>query len=177
MARAGLPPRLIVDCSHGNSGKDYRKQPEVAASLAQQIALGSPTICGVMLESHLVEGNQGIGDDRNRLRYGQSVTDGCIGWDQTQGVLERSGGRGPAAAQAVRLRRSLPGARRPAQTPMSREFASDRRSTRIAMKARSNLWRQMSDARSRSSLCIVITRDSDRATTSALRTLPVCLEI
>ena len=98
LAQAGLPPRMIVDCSHGNSGKDYRKQPEVAACLADQIARGSPAICGVMLESHLVEGNQAIGTDRSSLRYGQSVTDGCIGWDQTQGVLER-------LAAAVRLRR------------------------------------------------------------------------
>ncbi len=99
LVRAGLPPRMIVDCSHGNSGKDYRKQPEVAACLAEQIAGGSRAICGVMLESHLVEGSQAITGGRDNLRYGQSVTDACIGWDQTMAVLER-------LAVAVRQRRA-----------------------------------------------------------------------
>jgi 3-deoxy-7-phosphoheptulonate synthase len=90
---------MIVDCSHGNSGKDYRKQPEVAACLAEQIAGGSRAICGVMLESHLVEGSQAITGGRDNLRYGQSVTDACIGWDQTMAVLER-------LAVAVRQRRA-----------------------------------------------------------------------
>ena len=99
LARAGLPPRMIVDCSHGNSGKDYRKQPEVAACLAAQIAGGSRAICGVMLESHLVEGSQAITGGRDNLRYGQSVTDACIGWDETTAVLER-------LAAAVRQRRA-----------------------------------------------------------------------
>lgn len=98
LAQAGLPPRLIVDCSHGNSGKDYRRQPEVAAAVAAQIAGGSFAISGVMLESHLVEGRQEIVDGRNNLRYGQSVTDGCIGWEQTVTVLEN-------LAAAVRERR------------------------------------------------------------------------
>ncbi|MCX7139641.1 MAG: 3-deoxy-7-phosphoheptulonate synthase [Proteobacteria bacterium] len=98
LAKAGLPPRMIVDCSHGNSGKDYRKQPEVAADVAEQIAAGSRAICGVMLESHLVEGNQSIPADLARLSYGQSVTDACIGWEETTKVLER-------LAAAVRLRR------------------------------------------------------------------------
>jgi 3-deoxy-7-phosphoheptulonate synthase len=99
LAQAGLPPRLIVDCSHGNSGKDYRKQPEAAAAVAAQIAAGSFAICGLMLESHLVEGRQSIVNGRNNLRYGQSVTDGCIGWEQTVKVLEN-------LAAAVRLRRT-----------------------------------------------------------------------
>ena len=98
LAQAGLSPRLIVDCSHGNSGKDYRRQPEVAACVAEQIAGGSSAICGVMLESNLVEGKQAIGDDPRKLRYGQSVTDACIGWDQTAAVLDQ-------LAQAVRQRR------------------------------------------------------------------------
>jgi 3-deoxy-7-phosphoheptulonate synthase len=102
LAEAGLPPRLIVDCSHGNSGKDYCKQPEVAACVAGQIAGGSFEICGVMLESHLVEGRQTIVDGRKNLRYGQSVTDGCIGWDETVSVLGQ-------LAAAVRLRRTRSG--------------------------------------------------------------------
>ena len=86
---AGLPARLLVDCSHGNSGKDYRRQPEVAADIARQLANGSKAIAGVLLESHLVEGRQDIADGRKGLRYGQSVTDGCIGWDATVAVLEQ----------------------------------------------------------------------------------------
>jgi len=102
LAKAGLPPRLIVDCSHGNSGKDYRKQPEVAACVTRQVALGSSAICGVMLESHLVEGRQAIGNGSANLRYGQSVTDGCIGWEETASVLEN-------LATAVREGRSRSG--------------------------------------------------------------------
>ncbi len=98
LSQAGLAPRMIVDCSHGNSGKDYRKQPEVAANVADQVGSGSRAICGVMLESHLVEGKQAIANERAAMRYGQSVTDGCIGWEETAQVLE-------GLAAAVRLRR------------------------------------------------------------------------
>lgn len=98
LAQAGLPQHLIVDCSHGNSGKDYRKQPEVAACLAEQVAGGSSAICGVMLESHLVEGKQPIVNGRDNLRYGQSVTDACIDWDATVTVLDH-------LAEAARTRR------------------------------------------------------------------------
>ncbi len=88
LERAGLPPRLMIDCSHGNSGNDYRRQPEVAAEVAGQIASGSAAIGAVMLESHLIEGRQDIQRGRHGLRYGQSVTDGCIGWDTTTRVLQ-----------------------------------------------------------------------------------------
>ncbi|MBI4291721.1 MAG: 3-deoxy-7-phosphoheptulonate synthase [Betaproteobacteria bacterium] len=98
LVQAELPPHLVVDCSHGNSGKDYRKQPEVAACVAEQVAGGSSAICGVMLESHLVEGKQAIVNGRNGLRYGQSVTDACIGWDTTVSALDH-------LAAAVRTRR------------------------------------------------------------------------
>jgi 3-deoxy-7-phosphoheptulonate synthase len=88
LERAELPPRLMIDCSHGNSGNDYRRQPGVAAEVAGQIASGSAAICAVMLESHLIEGRQDIQRGRHGLRYGQSVTDGCIGWDTTTRVLQ-----------------------------------------------------------------------------------------
>jgi 3-deoxy-7-phosphoheptulonate synthase len=97
LAEAGLPARLMVDCSHGNSGKDHRRQPVVAADVAGQIAGGSSAICGVMLEAHLVEGRQDIVNGRSGLRHGQSVTDACIGWETTVEVLER-------LAKAVRRR-------------------------------------------------------------------------
>jgi 3-deoxy-7-phosphoheptulonate synthase len=76
-----------VDCSHGNSAKDYRRQRAVAADLAGQVARGGSALCGVLLESHLVEGRQELRDGRRGLRYGQSVTDGCIGWEATTEVL------------------------------------------------------------------------------------------
>ena len=98
LQRAGLPARLMVDCSHGNSGGDHRRQPDVAADVAAQIASGARGICGVMLESHLVEGRQDIRDGRSGLRYGQSVTDACIGWETTTEVLA-------SLAAAVRRRR------------------------------------------------------------------------
>jgi 3-deoxy-7-phosphoheptulonate synthase len=102
LAHAGLPPRLVVDCSHGNSGKDYRRQPEVASCVADQVSGGSSAICGLMLESHLVEGKQAIVNGREGLRYGQSVTDACIGWDETTSVLERLA----AAARQRRIKRA-----------------------------------------------------------------------
>ncbi len=87
LVAAGLPARLLVDCSHGNSAKDWRRQPAVAADLATQVAAGSRVIAGVLLESHLVEGRQDIVDGSQGLVYGQSVTDGCIGWDSTVAVI------------------------------------------------------------------------------------------
>jgi len=100
LAQAGLSPRLMVDCSHGNSGKDHRRQSVVAADVADQIAKGSRAICGVMLESNLIEGRHEIVNGRQGLRYGQSVTDACLGWETTVEVLER-------LAEAVLRRRSL----------------------------------------------------------------------
>ncbi|MBX7208021.1 MAG: 3-deoxy-7-phosphoheptulonate synthase [Verrucomicrobiaceae bacterium] len=93
-----LPPYTMVDCSHGNSLKDYRKQPVVADSLAQQISSGSRSIAGVMIESHLVEGKQNAKPGQP-LAYGQSITDACISWETTEGVLDQ-------LAAAVRARRN-----------------------------------------------------------------------
>ena len=95
---AGVPHRVMIDCSHANSGGDYRRQALVAADVAAQIAAGSTDILGVMLESHLVEGRQNLTDNPASLRYGQSITDGCIGWDATVEVLEQ-------LAEAVRAGR------------------------------------------------------------------------
>jgi 3-deoxy-7-phosphoheptulonate synthase len=87
-ARAGLPQRVIIDASHGNSGKDHRRQPEVARAVADQVAAGSRGIVGLMLESFLVDGRQDLVLGAvDGLRYGQSVTDACLGWDATVPVL------------------------------------------------------------------------------------------
>jgi len=93
-----LPPSVMVDCSHGNSMKDYRNQPMVAADLCNQIAGGSRTITSVMIESNLVEGSQKLSKDLSSMVRGQSVTDACIGWDDTVAVLDRF-------AEAIRSRR------------------------------------------------------------------------
>jgi len=84
---ADLPHRVLIDCSHGNSQKDYRRQPEVCADVSAQITSGSGDICGVMMESHLVEGRQDISPDIP-LTYGQSVTDACVDWKTTVPMLE-----------------------------------------------------------------------------------------
>ena len=93
-----LPPLLQIDCSHGNSRKDFRNQPLVARDLCHQIEHGSRAIASVMIESNLVEGNQKLGSDPAALVYGQSITDACISWQTTEEVLE-------GFAQAVRKRR------------------------------------------------------------------------
>src|SRR5213593_1889709 len=83
---AGLAPRLMVDTSHGNSDKDYRRQPVAAHDLAEQVAHGENAIFGVMMESFLVDGRQDLKNPA-ALRYGQSITDACMGWEMTVPVL------------------------------------------------------------------------------------------
>ncbi|MCP4451433.1 MAG: 3-deoxy-7-phosphoheptulonate synthase [Planctomycetes bacterium] len=95
----GLHTRVMIDCSHGNSGKDPKQQPRVAHHVAEQLAQGLSAIFGVMLESHLVGGNQPIAAS-DAMTYGQSVTDACLNWDETVPVLD-------ALADAVRQRRSF----------------------------------------------------------------------
>ena len=89
--QAGCRRRLMVDCSHGNSCKDFHRQEDVILSVAQQVRDGSSHILGVMLESHLVEGNQKIQEDLSQLTYGQSITDACINLDTTSRLLDTLG--------------------------------------------------------------------------------------
>jgi 3-deoxy-7-phosphoheptulonate synthase len=100
LARVGVPGRLMVDCSHGNSQRDPARQPEVAADVARQIAAGSTRILGVMLESHLVAGRQDY-QPGVPLEYGKSITDACMGIDGTEAILQE-------LASAVRRRRAAP---------------------------------------------------------------------
>jgi 3-deoxy-7-phosphoheptulonate synthase len=88
LKNANLTPRLVVDCSHGNSMKDYQRQALVVDSLAEQLSNGATEICGVMLESNLVAGKQSHQRGDN-LVYGQSITDACISWDETVPLLEK----------------------------------------------------------------------------------------
>ena len=97
MQKVGLDPRIMIDCSHANSGKDYKRQPIVCGNVAAQIAAGNRDIMGVMLESNLVEGAQKL-EPGKPLVYGQSITDACIGWPQTHELLKE-------LASAVRARR------------------------------------------------------------------------
>lgn len=85
---SGIASGLMIDCSHGNSGKDHTRQPAVAREVGAQIAAGNRHIVGVMLESNLVAGRQDWGMDPTPT-FGQSITDACIGWDDTVGVLEQ----------------------------------------------------------------------------------------
>lgn len=87
----GLPHRIMIDCSHGNSLKDYHNQAAVAARTADKRAADPSAIFGVMLESNLIEGRQDA-NDGSALTYGQSITDACIGWEETVKVLEALAG-------------------------------------------------------------------------------------
>ncbi|KAL8706958.1 MAG: hypothetical protein Q9201_000006 [Fulgogasparrea decipioides] len=127
LAKKGLRQRLMVDCSHGNSLKDHRNQPKVVRDLAGQIEKGEEGIMGVMIESHINEGgiilapnlatvtDNGEGsqkvppEGKAGLKYGVSITDPCIGWEDTEKVLEE-------LAQAAHKRREVLGVRRPRGT-------------------------------------------------------------
>ncbi|GFE61392.1 3-deoxy-7-phosphoheptulonate synthase [Geobacter sp. AOG2] len=87
LKKNGLSPSIMVDCSHGNSNKDYQKQPEVLGSVIQQVIDGNKTISGVMIESNLEAGSQKIPADLNQLKYGVSITDACIDWDTTERII------------------------------------------------------------------------------------------
>ena len=97
LEKAGLPQQVMIDFSHANSSKQFKKQMEVGADVCQQIAGGERAIMGVMIESHLVEGNQSL-ESGETLTYGKSVTDACIGWEDTDTILRQ-------LAEAVKTRR------------------------------------------------------------------------
>ncbi|KAI1260100.1 hypothetical protein F5Y18DRAFT_420342 [Xylariaceae sp. FL1019] len=99
LQKAGVAPRLMVDCSHGNSEKNHNNQPKVAASIAEQLAKGEHGIMGVMIESNINEGNQKVPPEgKEGLKHGVSITDACIGWQDTVTVLD-------SLANAVKQRR------------------------------------------------------------------------
>ncbi|GLR10013.1 3-deoxy-7-phosphoheptulonate synthase [Mixta theicola] len=97
LEKAGLPAQVMIDFSHANSSKQFQRQMVVAEDVAQQISGGEQGIIGVMIESHLVEGNQSL-ESGEPLVYGKSVTDACIGWEDTEKVLHQ-------LAAAVKARR------------------------------------------------------------------------
>ncbi len=87
IAKAKLPANLVVDCSHANSSKKPELQPLVLADVVNQIRAGNKSILGVMIESNIEAGNQSIPADLSQLKYGCSVTDGCVGWEATEKML------------------------------------------------------------------------------------------
>jgi 3-deoxy-7-phosphoheptulonate synthase len=98
MTAAGLTPNLMIDFSHANSRKQHHQQVEVGEDVARQIRRGNRDIIGVMIESHLVGGRQELHQDSDGLLYGQSITDACLAWDDSEPLLD-------TLAEAVRLRR------------------------------------------------------------------------
>ncbi|MFP6875029.1 MAG: 3-deoxy-7-phosphoheptulonate synthase [Verrucomicrobiales bacterium] len=99
LEKNGLSRCLMVDCSHGNSRKDHKRQSAVAVDLGLQISRGSKDIAAVMVESHLVEGSQKLNSELSKMTYAQSVTDACIGWQDTERLLE-------GLAEGVQARRA-----------------------------------------------------------------------
>lgn len=87
LQKNGLNPTIMVDCSHGNSNKDYQKQPEVLENVIKQVADGNSSISGIMIESNLEAGNQKIPADLSHLKYGVSITDACIDWATTEEII------------------------------------------------------------------------------------------
>jgi len=88
LEKLGLTQSIMVDCSHANSNKDHRQQRNVVDSVTQQIAAGNRSITGLMIESHLHEGNQSI-NNPDGLNYGVSITDACINWEETDSLLRQ----------------------------------------------------------------------------------------
>jgi 3-deoxy-7-phosphoheptulonate synthase len=95
---AQAPVKLMIDCSHANSGKKYERQPEVLRDIAGQVAEGNRAIFGLMMESFLVDGRQDHEKDK-QLTFGQSITDACMGWERSEPLFE-------VLSQAVRARRA-----------------------------------------------------------------------
>ncbi len=93
LEKAGLPARVIVDCSHANSGKDHRRQSVVWRDVIEQRVAGDRSIVGLMLESNIHSGSQPAASDRSKLEYGISITDACIGWEETEQLLREAHAR------------------------------------------------------------------------------------
>ncbi len=106
LAKAGLQARIMVDCSHANSGKDPARQPAVFNDVLAQRLAGDRSIVGVMIEGHLFDGCQALG--KGALKYGVSITDGCLGWASTETLLRE-------AAQKLQAAGRKPGETYPGQ--------------------------------------------------------------
>jgi 3-deoxy-7-phosphoheptulonate synthase len=101
LAKAKLEPRLMVDCSHAQTAKDYTKQPAILEALVEQVRGGSRAIMGVMMESNIAAGNQPIAGGRAALKYGVSITDPCIDWSTTERCLLQAAEALGAGSRAI----------------------------------------------------------------------------
>lgn len=90
LEKANVLPQILIDCSHDNSRRDHKRQPIVFREVLEQRVTGNTKIFGMMIESHLFEGNQRLGKDPSALRYGVSITDACINWEETQELLSEA---------------------------------------------------------------------------------------
>ena len=97
---AGVRSQLLVDCSHGNSNKDHTRQARAFKDVVEQRVAGNTDIIGCMMESNINPGNQKLGDDPSRLKYGVSITDACIGWEETEELLTWAYDRSAVDAKA-----------------------------------------------------------------------------
>ncbi|KAG6010751.1 hypothetical protein E4U21_004139 [Claviceps maximensis] len=137
LRRAGRTPAVVVDCSHGNSMKDYRNQAAVASCLAEQIATGVP-IRGVMIESNIHPGRQDVAEEEEeqgdaatspkRIQYGVSITDGCIGWPETSTILAK-------LAAAVKIRQQKLSLAAAAAAVPDKTLQCDAEKSRVARQA------------------------------------------
>ncbi|KAJ2231411.1 hypothetical protein IWW45_005490 [Coemansia sp. RSA 485] len=139
LQKSGVNPRLMIDCSHGNSSKDFRKQPIVSDNIAHQLSATETGkyIAGVMIESNLVEGNQSIpkDSDLSKLVYGKSVTDACVNWEDTVKMLDN-------------LREGVRNRRRRAACESAADFEAKFRVLLTKLDAVENeeTWQQIDDA-------------------------------
>jgi 3-deoxy-7-phosphoheptulonate synthase len=99
LAKRKLRRAIVIDCSHANSNKDHKLQPLVMDNVVEQAAEGNHSVVGVMIESNLAEGKQGIPKDLKQLKHGVSVTDACVGWDATEQMLRKAAARLKAGAR------------------------------------------------------------------------------
>ncbi len=90
MKKMGITPSIVVDCSHANSRKKYERQARVLRSVIDQVVCGNTSIAGFMLESNLFPGRQDLTDDSHELAYGVSITDACLGWDETESIIVKA---------------------------------------------------------------------------------------
>lgn len=104
LRKAGLPSRVMVDCSHAQTGKDYTRQPEVLANVVRQVRDGGSPVMGFMIESNLGAGTQRLIGGRDDLAYGVSITDGCIDWPTTGHCLVEAATTLGSRAQAYTVR-------------------------------------------------------------------------
>jgi 3-deoxy-7-phosphoheptulonate synthase len=163
LVKHGLPPHLMVDCNHANSGKDPTMQPAVASALAARLRAGERAIAGVMLESNLVGGAQNLA--RKPLVYGQSITDGCLAWDATVPVLDELG-------LAVRARRQRGRISSPASVA-----ASGRPEGADALRAANAAPSDSPDVGTRPRLRVLVADDEPLARARLLALLPKNIEI